>query len=98
MRDLISRQAAIDVIDFECGEWRGLAKTIVKEIDHLPSVQPEQKIGRWIPKFDGKFKGGAYWFYCSECERVAPDVRNGGWSFCPQCGADMRGNKDERLD
>lgn len=43
--DQISRQAAIDIVEFECGEWRGLAKTIVEEIEKLPSVQPERKKG-----------------------------------------------------
>ena len=32
MNDLISRQAAIDIVEFECGEWSGLAKTIAEEI------------------------------------------------------------------
>jgi len=42
MSELISRQAAIDIVEFECGEWRGLAKTIAEEIKQLPSAQPEQ--------------------------------------------------------
>lgn len=36
--DVISRQAAADVVDFECGEWRGLAKTIIDKLEALPSV------------------------------------------------------------
>lgn len=39
---LISRQAAIDIVEFECGEWSGLAKTIAEEIKQLPSAQPER--------------------------------------------------------
>lgn len=39
--DMISRQSAINIVYFECGEWEGLAKTIVKDINDLPSVQPE---------------------------------------------------------
>lgn len=39
--DCISRQAAIDIVEFECGEWSGLAKTIVKAIEQLPPTQPE---------------------------------------------------------
>lgn len=41
MHDLISRQAAIGIVEFECGEWRGLASTIVKAIEQLPSAQPD---------------------------------------------------------
>ena len=40
--DAISRKAAIDIVEFECGEWRGLAKTIVEEIEKLSSAQPER--------------------------------------------------------
>lgn len=44
MADLIDRQAAIDIVRHECGEWKGLAKEIVKQFNGLPSVQP-----KWIP-------------------------------------------------
>ena len=40
-QDLISRRVAVDVVDFECGEWRGLAKTIIKKLEALPAVQPD---------------------------------------------------------
>ena len=40
--DCISRRAAVDVVDFECGEWRGLAKTITDKLEALPTVQPER--------------------------------------------------------
>ena len=39
--DYISRQAAIDTVVFECGEWTGLAKEISKQLRQLPSAQPE---------------------------------------------------------
>ena len=39
--DLISRQAVIDIVKFECGEWVGLARTIVKAIEQLSSVIPQ---------------------------------------------------------
>lgn len=46
VQDAVSRQAAIDLVNFECGKWTGLAKTIENGINGLPSPQPEQ---RWIP-------------------------------------------------
>ena len=86
--DTISRQAAIDIVEFECGEWSGLARTIAKVIEQLPSAQ---RTGQWkvsdLPK--GKMK------YCSECgfgQYIADERRYG---FCPNCGADMRGEQDE---
>lgn len=41
VKDAVSRQAGIDVIRFECGEWTGLAKTIENKINELPPAQPE---------------------------------------------------------
>lgn len=78
-------------------EWRECMKGSFAEsafemaIDALE--QPERKKGQWIPEFNGMFKGGAYWFKCSECERIVPEVRNGGWNYCPNCGADMTEGK-----
>lgn len=37
--DLISRQSVIGIVEFECGEWKGLSKTIVKAIEQLPSAE-----------------------------------------------------------
>lgn len=100
MNDLISRRKAFGyfVTLWECigtimdrNEWEDVCMTTANEI---PSAQPERKKGEWIPEFDGKFTGGAYWFSCSKCKRIVPEVRNGGWNFCPQCGADMRGEQD----
>lgn len=38
---LIDIQTAADVVNFECGEWRGLAKTIIDKFEALPPAQPE---------------------------------------------------------
>ena len=71
------------------GEPGGARKLMVD----APTIE-ERKKGEWIPEFDGKFTGGAYWFSCSKCKRIVPEVRNGGWNFCPTCGADMRGGQE----
>ena len=44
MSDLISKQAAIDIVKFECGKWKGLAKEICKQLENLQSAESE-----WIP-------------------------------------------------
>lgn len=48
----------------------------------------ERKTGKWIDKSDGI--DGA-WNYCSVCGEQAIDL----FDFCPNCGADMRGEQDE---
>ena len=63
---------------------------IISVIEEMPTIE-ERKKGTWMLAFNGAFKGGMYWFECSECGRIVPDVRNGGWNFCPTCCAYMRG-------
>lgn len=41
MYDLISRQAAIDVVSEACFEWRGIFGRCKNAIEALPSAQPE---------------------------------------------------------
>ena len=38
MDGLINRQAAIDIVVFECGKWTGLAKEISKQLKQLPAA------------------------------------------------------------
>lgn len=94
--DTISRQAAIDALDEyfkRIGKLkrRGLNKgekaislDTVGAIKSLPSAQPEQRTGKWIPK-DGRY-------YCGQCGGIAPKgIR---WDFCPNCGAKMEGDAE----
>ena len=97
MNDLISRQAAIDVIDavfpvdpmkseyaqgIACGA--ALAKTYVEQ---LPSAQPERIRGRWIEK--PHVHGVAY---CSLCDY---ELHTNDTNFCPNCGAKMEVGENE---
>ena len=45
MGRLIDEDIVIDIVNFECGKWTGLSKTIEKEIKELPSadVHPDTK-------------------------------------------------------
>jgi hypothetical protein len=71
MDKLISEQAAIDIVEFECGEWRGLAGTIVEAIEQLPPAQPEiiwckdcEHVRKWRSEESAKKFGQIY-----ECAR-----------------------------
>ena len=86
MDDLISRQAAIDAIarldipeDMCVFE---ILSHIELEIGTLPSAQPERKKGEW--------SDGYRWQRCSLCKQTGKK----SWNYCPNCGADMRGEHD----
>lgn len=90
MSDLISRQAAIKMCreprmrNADCSDFE-------MEIMMLPSAEPERKTGAWIYKDMGGWR-------CSECDEQAPFWSMASTqnlpSFCPSCGADMRGEED----
>lgn len=91
MTDLISRQAALDAL-----EWKWAGKAAIDAIKNLPSAQPKK--GKWIRIVkhhkDDEQEYGYYEISCSECGAI----RKIGWHdarFCPNCGAEMRSYEDE---
>jgi len=121
MDDLISRQAAIELVkdvcdaimsgckrhyDSEVGDEvyddtlevdaiLKCNKGIRNALRDMPSAQPERKKGRWISqdfnKHDGMISTLVYYYpKCSVCGHTANYT-----NFCPNCGADMRGEDDE---
>ena len=78
------------------------------QVDDLPSAQPERKRGEWIPgkEISREMCAGQVLhieyenFRCSACgvafDRILYHVDGGlFYKFCPNCGADMRGEQDE---
>lgn len=62
------------------------------DIEHAPTIVPERKRGRWRRKLvDSGFN--ADW-YCSECGWKTI-LEEHGYNYCPNCGADMRGEQNE---
>ena len=80
--DAISREAVIELCE---GWWLGHTKEddFVTEVRALPSVTPQQRMGRWILTDDD-------FVYCSECEdSYYPRPIDASWYYCPHCGAKM---------
>ena len=76
--DTISRELAVNIVRFECGEWRGLAKTIIKELEALPSAQPDT-----ARRIVGKSRDGmTLWYQCDMCNEPV-DVQD---NYCRVCG------------
>jgi len=99
--DVIDRQAAIDAFNTNLnglvvgGEEN--AKTVenylngvIEKIKCLPSAEPEREKGNWIEHNPHRWGLGIV-FECSECgEEIECESSN----FCPNCGADMRGEEE----
>ena len=84
MSDLISRQEAIEAIKKSSG--KPYIPTItsdtycaVRAIESVPSAQPEREKGEWISHEN--------YDECSKCHCFT----SVGFSYCPYCGAEMRG-------
>jgi len=93
MNDSISRQAAIDVLaamQGQCASKVALIQNskIWQQIKDLPPAEPEQKKGMW--------ERNPYSFTESyRCTRCGQKVLDDYWNYCPNCGADMKGDRDE---
>ena len=93
MDKLISQQAAIDAFyQYPNINWTTL--DVMEKIKELPSVQPERKTGHWIKT--------ARWgrvYYCDRCRNYLDfdgvNAGRGSTNFCPNCGADMRGEEHD---
>ena len=107
MGDLISRAEAIKAVKFYeafCDPY----PRVIESLERLPSVQPDkdlihlQKEQAYLQGYeDGKKSRKGKWIdgKCDQCGEHAPY-----WSmattyycsdFCPNCGADMRGDSDD---
>ena len=93
MRDTIDRQAAIDLIMETDPFWaEGMTRAIFEGVKALPSAQPEQRKGKWIYR---KSVIDCATFIGEECSECGYFKSMGSANFCPNCGADMRGDEHE---
>ena len=89
MSDLISRQEAIDYFFRPYSNEESYSNIDIKRaLRSLPSAQTERKKGRW-ERIPFSFAGG---YRCSVCGQKSWEKY---WHFCPNCGADMRGDDNE---
>lgn len=92
MNDLISRLSEIRS-NYNCFDekeepyYRALSEAI-----QLVSAQPEEKRGEWVKEPNCTYR-------CSQCSEHYSSIKGYmSYSFCPNCGADMRGKEDERTN
>ena len=69
-------------------------KVVNEIISNAPTIEPKR--GKWVRAINDY--DHAYHNYCSLCkEWNGMDVEGWNWTpnFCPNCGADMRGDNNE---
>ena len=78
--DLISREAVLNILN------ENLLSRLAYSINKLPSIQPQK--GEWI-KETNEYNT---WLVCSNCNAHMKVFKSNQYiNFCPNCGADMRG-------
>lgn len=105
MSDPVERWAVIELLsDRRCNTncfdesgkkaYEELSKAI-ENVKDLPSAQPERKRGKWVDGWSSGFDGTRHWFReCSVCGYGRDDDDpEKDTNFCPNCGADMRGEQ-----
>lgn len=91
--DMINRQDAIDILNkLDVSDGVGISSVAcylqeeaIRSIENLPSVQSEQKTGKWIAEHD--IADGCY--RCSNCNYVRDAYHLIIGYYCPSCGARM---------
>ena len=90
MSDLIDREKFIYTLIFSEKTKSIFVKdlrSVIEVANEMPSAEPEQHRGEWIE--DSHERGFSE---CSKCGYIAVSVLSERhYNFCPNCGADMRG-------
>lgn len=79
---IIDNAPTIEITDYDTGYQDGLE-------DGLNDIRPQ---GEWLVV---GHDDTTYWYRCSICEYTEHDNFTKHHHFCPNCGADMRGGKNE---
>ena len=70
-------------------------RAIEQTVKEQPTIEPERKTGKWIDAVIPNDNGGLPVQVCDQCNTFFPlAYTGGGHRFCPNCGADMRGEQD----
>lgn len=93
-QDCVSRQEAIDAVGYYSLHNGDKLMFADKPLKELPSAQPQRMRGRWIPH-KSKFGGEDEKVYT--CDQCGHNIGFHAENFCPNCGADMRGEQDDEM-
>ena len=90
--DAVSRRMVLDALHEYMDDTDYTVGYLHDVICNLPSAQPEEKTGEWI--VISEFEDCRY-VKCNQCKMTQVFYYNKPLTnFCPNCGADMRGEQD----
>lgn len=101
--DLVYRDQVVDTLKKnmpyaifdEEGNYTTRGMRLLDVINLVPPAQPQQKKGYWIRHISTEFGPKLNdTIECSECKIAFPTENMFRRSFCPSCGADMRGESE----
>lgn len=91
--DAISREAVIKIVEQYPVIIGNRYSGLIADIEHLPSVTPIQKTGKWEVYTD---INADHRCTCSNCKKWITVLREDTIpNFCPNCGVIMDGDSDE---
>lgn len=86
------------------GDYKKALKMLIDKIEHAPTIEPEREKGKWIER-NPQNSDRCRLIECDQCgfsHIVGFNVPYEHWienrNFCERCGADMRGEPDDRDD
>lgn len=69
-------------------QWREVARWV----NDAPTIEPEQKHGRWVEEHVGNGWNEIWNYTCSECGKTINDFYKA--NYCPNCGCAMTKDGD----
>ena len=85
--DAIRRSAVLEILNDAYFLKLDDGAALQESVNQLPSVTPQQKMGRWIDITVGDMPAQA----CDQCNTFYPlAYTGGGHKYCPNCGAKMQ--------